>query len=326
MTRLRGFAYATLFLAFAHLVFGGVVRISGSGMGCGDHWPKCYGRWFPPMDRMDLIIEVSHRYLAAFLGLVILGFVIAAWRRRQDPGVGGPGGVLRAAAGALLVVIVTGALGAVTVRLHNPTGATVAHWALAATLFALLAVAAIRAGGLGGDRALDGNASARTARGALAAVGVAFLVIILGGLTAKVPYAAVACPSFPLCGETPAGTPGGATHIQLTHRILAFLLFFHLLGLAIAVRKRGESRLLQRAAWAAFGATFVQLLVAAAMLGMRLPPIPRSLHQAMGALVWIATVVLWYLAHRAATADAAAAARTAERIPLHSRPGARAGA
>ena len=50
-----------------HLVFGAIVRISGSGMGCGDNWPKCYGYWFPPFSRPDLIVEVSHRYLASIL-------------------------------------------------------------------------------------------------------------------------------------------------------------------------------------------------------------------------------------------------------------------
>lgn len=326
MTRLRGVAYATLVIAFAHLVFGGIVRISGSGMGCGDHWPKCYGRWFPPMDRMDLVIEVSHRYLAAFLILSIATLVVAAFRQRAVPGVGGPGGVLRGATAALVVVVTTALLGAATVFMGNPPHATVAHWVLAAALFALLAATVIRAGGLGGDLALAGNGSTKTVRAALAAVVVALFVIALGGLTAKVPHAAVACPSFPLCGESPAGTPAGVAHIQLTHRILAFLLFFHLLGIAVAVRKRGESRLLQRAAWAAFGATFVQLLVAAAMVGMRLPAVPRALHQAMGVLVWLTTVVLWYLARRTAGADAAAAIRTAERMPLHARERPRAGA
>ena len=325
MTRLRGVAYATLAIAFAHLVFGGIVRISGSGMGCGDHWPKCYGRWFPPMDRMDLIVEVSHRYLAAFLILSIAALVAVAWRQRREPGVGGPGGVLRASAAALVVVVATALLGAVTVVLGNPPGATVAHWVLAATLFGLLAAAVIRAGGLGGALAVRGNVSARTSRGALAAVAVALLAITLGGLTAKVPHAAVACPDFPLCGQAPSGTPSGASHVQLTHRVLAFLLFFHLLAMAVAVRKRGENSAVQRAAWTAFGATLLQLLVAAAMIGMRLPPVPRVLHQAMGVLVWISTVVFWYLAHRGANPLREGARSTAGRIPLHARERSRVG-
>lgn len=318
MTRLRGLGYATLAIAFAHLVFGGIVRISGSGMGCGDHWPRCYGRWFPPMDRMDLVIEVSHRYLAAFLILSIAALAVAAWTRRAEPSVGGPGGVLRAALASLAVVVATALFGAVTVFLGNPPAATVAHWLLAATLFALLAVAVIRAGGLGGDLALEGRASAKTRRGALAAVVLALLVITLGGLTAKLPHAAVACPAFPHCGDVPAGTPAGAAHVQLTHRVLAFLLFFHLLGLAVMTRRRAENVVVQRAAWVAFGLTLVQLLVAGAMIGMRLPPVPRALHQAVGVLVWITAVVTWYLAHRAGAASAAART-TAERIPLYLR-------
>ena len=50
----RRAAYVTLFVALVHIIFGAIVRITGSGMGCGDHWPKCYGRWFPPLDRPDL--------------------------------------------------------------------------------------------------------------------------------------------------------------------------------------------------------------------------------------------------------------------------------
>ena len=325
MIRLRRVAYATLAIAFAHLVFGGIVRISGSGMGCGDHWPKCYGRWFPPMDRMDLIVEVSHRYLAAFLILSIAGLVAMAWRNRREPGVGGPGGVLRASVAALAVVVSTALLGAVTVVLGNPPGATVAHWVFAATLFALLAAAVIRAGGLGGTLASRGNVSRRTSRGAVAAVAVALLAITLGGLTAKVPHAAVACPDFPLCGESPGGTPAGASHVQVTHRVLAFLLFFHLLALAVAVRRREENSAVQRAAWAAFGLTFAQLLIAGAMIGMRLPPVPRALHQGMGVLVWISTVVLWYRAHRGATPGREGARSTADRVPLHVRERSRVG-
>jgi heme A synthase len=75
---LRRLSLFGLVIAAVHLVFGAIVRITGSGMGCGDHWPKCYGRWFPPLDRPDLIIEISHRYLAALLVFTLLALVIAA--------------------------------------------------------------------------------------------------------------------------------------------------------------------------------------------------------------------------------------------------------
>ncbi len=105
MRTLRRLSIAALVLAFAHLVFGGIVRITGSGMGCGDHWPKCHGAWFPPLDRPDLVIELTHRYLAAFLILSLVALAVAAWRRRGEPGVGGRGGVLRSSLAAVGVVV-----------------------------------------------------------------------------------------------------------------------------------------------------------------------------------------------------------------------------
>src|SRR6476619_8114445 len=96
--RIRTIASIALGVAFVHIVFGAIVRISGSGMRCGDNWPKCYGTFFPPMNRPDLIIEVSHRYLASILLLSLIALFVAAWRRRAEPGVSGPGGVLRSAA------------------------------------------------------------------------------------------------------------------------------------------------------------------------------------------------------------------------------------
>ena len=46
--------------------------------------------------------------------------------------------------------------------------------------------------------------------------------------------------------------------LQLTHRILAFLLFFHLMGVAIGVTRRREAPLIVRAALTAFGLVLVQ--------------------------------------------------------------------
>lgn len=303
MTTLRRLSYAALGVAYLHLVFGAIVRITGSGMGCGDHWPKCYGRWFPPLERTDLIIEVTHRYLAAFLILTVVGLVAAAFLRRREPGVGGRGGVLRAATGAAVSVVATALVGAVTVIFGNPPWATVFHWTLAMSLIALLAVAAMRAGGLGAGALPPGGASRKTLRGATIAAALALAAVVMGGYTAKVPGGSVACLSFPLCGANPE-VATSSVHVQLTHRVLAFLLFFHFIGVAIGVRKRRESTVVTRAAWLAFGSVVLQLLVAGAMIGMKLPAPLRSLHEAVGVLVWLSSFALAYLA-RLATRGAA---------------------
>lgn len=303
LSTLRRFSYAALLVAFTHLVFGAIVRISGSGMGCGDHWPLCYGHLIPPMNRPDLVVEWTHRLLASILVLTVVAFAVTAWRGRHASAVGGRGGVLRASLLALGAVLTAALLGAVTVWLGNPPYATVAHWLVAMTLFATLGAASMRAGGLGGAAARVEHASGRVARAAYAAAGLAFLTVALGGLTAKLPSAAIACRSFPLCGRD-ASAGAEAVHVQLTHRVLAFLLLLHLIGVVAGLARRPEeSRAVARAASIALGLVLLQLAVAASMVLLTLPPVLRSLHEAVGVSVWLGTFSYAYLAHMAAKND-----------------------
>lgn len=312
MTTLRRIAYAALVLAFAQIVFGAIVRITGSGLGCGDHWPTCHGQYFPPLDRPDLIIEVTHRYLAAAVTVVILVLMGVAVARRGERGVGGPGGVLRAALLAVLLVAVAAIFGAITVKLALDPYVIATHLAIAMALLAVLSAAVVRAGGWGmaadGDAAL---ASAREARGAVAAAVLAFLVVFMGALTANIPGANVACEGFPWCRSVLV--QGAPLHVQLTHRVLAFLLWFHTLGMALALRRRPEEgTVVRRAAWIAFWTVTLQLVVAAVLVETRLPPVWRSLHQAVGTLVWLAVFTFAALARTASrAAGPAPAARLA---------------
>src|SRR5438552_2284384 len=82
-----------------------------SGLGCGDHWPDCYGAFTPAHDSPTLLVEISHRYGAAALSIAIIALVAAAWVKRKEPGVGGRGGALRPAVLALVLVVVAAVFG-----------------------------------------------------------------------------------------------------------------------------------------------------------------------------------------------------------------------
>lgn len=289
---LRRLGYVATLLAFTQIVFGAIVRITGSGMGCGDHWPTCQGYLIPPFERPDLMIEVTHRYIAAAVTIAILALLATAYMRRSQRGVGGAGGVLRAAVLATALVIIAAVFGAITVKLSLNPYVIVTHLAIAMTLLAVLSITVLRAGGWGFDG--TGVASAKTYRGARVAVILAFLVLIFGALTANVTGANISCQGFPWCRSVVVTGP--PLHIQLTHRVLAYLLFFHMIGLTLAVRKRRESILVRRAAWTALGAITLQVIVAAGMVEMHLPPSWRSLHQAVGTLVWLSIFTLAALA------------------------------
>ncbi|MGK2936045.1 MAG: COX15/CtaA family protein [Gemmatimonadaceae bacterium] len=293
---MKALAYASLALAYLQAVLGAIVRITGSGMGCGDHWPRCHGHWFPPLDRADLIIEVTHRYVAAALTLAVLALLFTAWRARATAGVAGKNGVLRPALAAAALVLTAALLGAVTVKLELHAAAVVIHLALAMGLIAALALAAVRSSALSGSA--TAATSSRTRGGSTVAAVLAFFAVVMGGATANMAGAAVSCLGFPHCREVTAG--GAPLFAQISHRILAFLVLFHLLGMLFALRKRAEPPATKLWAKIAFGTALAQILVAAAMVEMGLPLHLRVLHQALGTLVWLVVFVFAAVARQPA--------------------------
>src|SRR5689334_12821555 len=280
---LRRLSYAALVVAVAQIVFGAIVRISGSGMGCGNHWPKCYGYWFPPFSRPDLVVEVSHRYLASILVITVCSMALAAYLNREETGVSGPRGVLRSSLGAVAAVFGAAILGGVTVKVGNAPWATVAHWLVAMTLLAMVATTAVRAGLLGGTSARGQRGTRRAWRSARGAAILAIFAVAMGGLTAKYPGAPIACTTVPSCGRNPA-VETSAIWVQMTHRTIAVLLLLHLIGMVMMLRKRrgDEAPVVRRAASVALGMVVLQLCVASAMILLHLPNVLRSLHEATG--------------------------------------------
>jgi len=305
MKAVRRLSIAALVVACLHLVFGAIVRISGSGMGCGNHWPKCFGYWFPPLSRPDLIVEVSHRYLASILVVTVGSMVLVAFRHRGEVGIGGSGGVLRSSIGSLIAVLSAAVLGGVTVKMGNAPWATVAHWLVAMTVLALVATTAIRAGALGGSSSLTQHGTARAARSTRVAAALAMLAVALGGSTAKFPGAAVGCTTVPMCGANPR-VDASAVYLQMAHRTAAVLLGLHLFGVVMMLRKRRreEAPVVTQAATIALGLVLLQLMVASAMVLLHLPAVLRSLHEATGVAIWLSCFVLAYLARRTASTGA----------------------
>jgi heme a synthase len=151
MQLIKRWALATFILTFLVIIAGGVVRTTQSGMGCPD-WPKCFGRWIPPVNANQLPpdfekylkkqdidhtfnvwhtwIEYINRLLGALLGLfALVQAVMLFLKRKQNQR------SYRLALGFLLVVILTGLFGAIVVKLN------LAHLSISVHLFfALLLV------------------------------------------------------------------------------------------------------------------------------------------------------------------------------------------
>lgn len=296
MTAVRRVAYVAIAMAYVQVVFGAIVRITGSGMGCGDHWPRCHGRWLPDLGSAQTAIELTHRVWGALLGVVIVTLYFLALRLKRSGDERGAG-VFRSAQLSVLLVAAVGLLGREAVRLGLHPYVVVVHLTGAMAVLGALVVTAIRAGGFGSAGSLAGTSS-KTFRGAGIAVILVFLTLIMGALTANIAGASYACRGFPWCRS--GMSAGGPLHLQITHRVLAFLVLFHMMGLVMGVMKRGEPPVVTRWAWIAFGSIILQVVIAAALVETGLPPAFKSLHQAIGTLVWIAVFTFAMLARKGA--------------------------
>src|SRR6202163_4399829 len=78
ITWFRRLAVVTAIFAYLQIALGGLVRVSGSGLGCPD-WPLCHGKPYPP-PTFHAIIEYSHRANGVLFGpLLILTVVAGFW-------------------------------------------------------------------------------------------------------------------------------------------------------------------------------------------------------------------------------------------------------
>lgn len=107
MSRFAKYAWGVLAYNFLVVLWGAWVRVTGSGAGCGEHWPDCNGEVIPRDPSVETMIEFTHRATSGVAGLLVLALMVAAWRSF-------PAGhrVRRSAVIALIFMIAEALLGA----------------------------------------------------------------------------------------------------------------------------------------------------------------------------------------------------------------------
>jgi heme A synthase len=80
MARFAKYAWGVLFYNLAVILWGAYVRASGSGAGCGSHWPLCNGQVIPRQPQIETLVEFTHRLMSGAALLSVIVLVIWAWR------------------------------------------------------------------------------------------------------------------------------------------------------------------------------------------------------------------------------------------------------
>ena len=267
--RFTQLAWTAAAFTYLLIILGAIVRITGSGMGCGEHWPLCNGKLLPPLD-VPTMIEYGHRLAAAAVSVLVTALAAYGWWLRRgtfDRPAVRPSVAPYFALGLLLVQVL---LGAVTVKLSLPPWTVILHLGTAMLLLATLIVVA-----------KEGPVSPPSGAG-LFALALGLVTVLFGALTANM-GAASACLGFPLCNGQIAPAGNYLQHLHWTHRLLAYGLFGYSLWWAVRIKRRG--------AWWVVALVTVQVLIAAAMVLLALPQALRAAHVAVGAAVWAALVL-----------------------------------
>ena len=298
MRAFRILTVATAAVTYALVVLGGVVRVSGSGLGCPD-WPLCHGHLLPPL-QLHVLIEYSHRTVASLASLLIVATAAYAWLRLR-----GRRDLLTPATVAVGLLGVQVALGAITVLLELPPEIVLAHLATAMALLAAVSVTATRAA-LPQLTARDYDRIAL--RWVRAAAAGTFALILTGSLVVG-SGASSACAGWPLCGGGLDLAFDRLPLIQLLHRGVALLVGgLVVTSLLMVLARHGRNRAVRATAALTITALAVQVAVGAAVVRLHLPPALRGLHLALAAGVWAGTVVLSVLVRRLPLTTAAAVA------------------
>jgi len=321
--RLKLFRRLSLFgamLALCVVVLGAWVRLNDAGLGCPD-WPGCYGhvsagsaeqnlaqvqQRFPDrrFEYSKAVKEMTHRYVASTLGLVILILAGIAYTNRRDPN-------QPVVLPLLLVplVLLQGALGMWTVTLLLKPFIVVMHLIGGLTTMSLLAWQSMRV-----DRITRPAAERNIRKFALIGLIVLAVQIFLGGWTST-NYAAVSCPDFPTCQGSFAPTmdvkdafvlwrglgidyEGGVlTHparvaIHFVHRIGALVTALVLGFVAFLAWTRAQTRAVQFAGLLVGLALIAQLMLGPMMVMRGFPLWMATAHNGVAALLLLSVVRL----------------------------------
>ena len=285
-TLFRVVVVAAIFSAFFQVTLGGVVRVTDSGLGCPD-WPLCHGQIIPPFDTATLI-EYSHRLSGSALGLLVITTTAIVWMRLRANRL-----VWYMSVNALVLVIVAGILGGVTVLTELAWQYRLLHLAIAEILIACLIVAAIAGWNPYSSTPTAANSEQADSLKPLiiASIAGAFVLILSGSYMVGEGYG-TSCATWPLCRGSVL-PEGWAYIVHMGHRYIAAIVGIIIAWTAWRAWASDPANSPVRAAAAFLTAAFaLQIVVGALVIWGGFAADMKATHLSLATLVWVGLATL----------------------------------
>ncbi len=293
--RFRTLAILTAAFIYLLIIAGGLVRATGSGLGCPD-WPTCHGTLAPPVGRdITTIIEYTHRAVAGIssAALAITG-VWAWWSYRRFRWITIPAALMLG-----LLVIEIGLGGVVVLSELEPLLVAI-HLGIALTIFASTLAIAVYTTRPEDNVALAKGTSQQVQRLFITAIGL--ILVLMVGASVVGSNTSLACPDWPICnanrGVILFPPPGLDPRIwfHLAHRYTVTLFGLWLAWVVYRTLKE-QGNVPAFRLWAILlGGLFVlQVVVGATQVLLQKPALLRVLHVAVASGVWASLVILTLL-------------------------------
>ena len=273
---LRRWSVAALAANIGIVLTGGVVRVTGSGLGCPE-WPRCDGTSWVPTDGVSeglhSAIEFGNRMLTFAVVTVAIGAFVAAWRQRQERP-----DLFRLAAVLPFGVVLQALWGGLTVITDLHPLVVASHFLLSAALVAAAVLLVARAHDRHRTAVPSSPASRRLG---LATATIAGVVLVLGTLVTG---------SGPHAGDAEAARLAlDIRAIAVAHADAVWLLLGVTAALLVVVRG-GADRGLERAAWLLVGLELTQGAIGYSQYALGVPAGLVAVHILGAILVWAAAV------------------------------------
>ncbi len=294
MNRLQKLAIAAAAATIVLFGVGGLVRGSGSGLGC-TSWPKCGpDRWLP-YPNLHSIIEYTHRMFVVVVTALVAAVAVLAWRRHRDVP-----GLLRPALAAPPLVIAQAVVGGIVVRTGLNPWWVMVHFAVAMLFVAdvvYLATNSVYLVRLPPKPAVRGTYPA-FARLSLLVAGAAGALLLVGTYV-RATGAGLAFTDWPLMNGRLVPALGGIATAMFAHRVLAALVFLFVLYVAIRARSMA-SRSRDLVVLSTLTLTLLggEILVGGATVLSRRSEVAVTGHVALSVLIWASLVALATVSRR----------------------------